>query len=238
MRHHPLTIGFVLGGFMIGAIILPVRAEDQPGDQKAAAPSTRPAEGGLQFPVLERLRSAAEELKLTDDEKAKVEKMFDDAKSQLKEARASASGDRQEAARKSRQVFAELRQNLMAALDDDQKAEFRTKLQTLFTSRGGAGRAGGGEIMNRLRTALESLNLSGDQKRQIKDVLESAEKKAKDLREKSQDGDQDAREKLGTILRDARKSISEILTDHQKQQLQDALQQPTTRPKASQNSDQ
>lgn len=234
MRVQRISICLLSAGLLIGAIALPSQADDQPGDQKAANPASRPAGGGLQFSILQRLRSAVDELKLTDDQKGKIDKVFDDARSQLKEARDSANGDRQEAARKSRQVLTSLRENLMTALDDGQKAELRTKLQTLFTARG----AGGGDLIARLRTALEKLNLGGDQKRQIKDILESAEKKAKDLREKAQGGDQDAREKLGLILRDARQKIGEILTDHQKQQLQDALQQATTRPRARQNPNQ
>lgn len=234
MKLQRVSIGLFSAGLLIGAIALPSRADDQPGDRKAANPASRPAEGGLQFPILQRLRTAVDELKLNDDQKGKIDKLFDDARSQLREARDAANGDRQEVARKSRQVLTSLRENLMTALDDDQKAEFRTKLQTLFTARGGAG----GDMVARLRTALEKLNLGGDQKREIKDVLESAEKKAKDLREKAQGGDQDARGKLGAILRDTRQKIGEILTDDQKQQLQDALQQATTRPRARQNPDQ
>lgn len=219
-------------GLSMTTLALPARAEDQNPTQKTTSAATPPAEGGLQFPMLQRYRSAVDELKLSDDQKGKIDKMFDDAKSQLKEARDSASGDRQELGRKTRQVFTGLRQNLMAALDDDQKADLRRKLQSLFTPRAGAA---GGEVLGRLRTALESLNLSGDQKHQIKDVLEAAEKKVEGLREKAQGGDQDAREKLGTVLRDTRQKIGDILTEHQKQQLQDALQQSTTRPRAAQN---
>lgn len=213
----------IFAGLMIGGIALPARAEDQPADRKAS-PVTQPAEGGLQFPVLARLRSAVEELKLTDEQNGKIARLFEDARAQLKEARDSASGDRQEIGKKTRQVFNQLRNDLMASLDDDQKAELKAKLQSLSS-----GRNGGGDVIGRLRAALESLTLGGDQKRLIKDVLERGEKKIKDLREKAQAGDQDAREKVGSVMRDTRQKIGDILTEHQKQQLQDALQQPGER---------
>ena len=194
---------------------------------------TQPAEGGLQFPVLARLRSAVEELKLTDEQNGKIAKLFEDARAQLKEARDSASGDRQEISKKTRQVFNQLRNDLMASLDDDQKAELKAKLQSLFS-----GRNGGGDVIGRLRAALESLTLSGDQKRLIKDVPERGEKKIKDLREKAQAGNQDAREKLGSVMRDTRQKIGDILTEHQKQQPQDALQQPGERQRPAQSATQ
>jgi uncharacterized protein (DUF2267 family) len=215
-------------GLMLGSFVPPARADDEAKDQKTT-PAPPKGEGGLQFPMLQRFRSAVDELKLSDEQKGKVDTMFDDAKSQLKEARDTANGDRQEAGKKTREVFTKLRDNLMASLDDGQKAELKTKLQTLFSGGNGANNA-----VARLRTALEKLTLSGDQKRQIKELLESAETKSKDLREKAQGGDQDARDKLSALLRDTRQKVGDILTDSQKQQLQDALQQAGGRPKASQ----
>jgi Spy/CpxP family protein refolding chaperone len=231
MSGRTVLIALFSAGLVIAGVGPSARADDEPKDQKTTAAPPKSDEGGLQFPMLKRFRSAVDELKLSDDQKAKIDKMFDDAKSQLKEARDSANGDRQEIGKKSREVFTKLRDTLMTELTDDQKTELKTKLQTLFTGRG----AGGGDVIVRLRTALEKLNLSGDQKRQIKEVLESAETKAKDLREKAQGGDQDAREKLSMVMRDTRQKIGDILTDNQKQQLQDALQGGTPKPKPTEN---
>lgn len=232
MSSRTPLIALFFAGLLVAGIAPFARADDEPKDQKTTASPPKSDEGGLQFPMLQRFHSAVDELKLTDEQKGKIDKFFDDAKTQLKEARDSANGDRQEIGKKSREVFTKLRDTLMAELNDDQKTELKATLQTLFSGRAA------GDVITRLRTALEKLTLSGDQKHQIKELLDSAEAKAKDLREKVQGGDQDAREKLSTLMRDTRQKIGDLLTDKQKQELQDAMPQGAARPRANQNPNQ
>ena len=80
-------------------------------------------------------------------------------------------------------------------------------------------------MVGRLKTAIEKLNLTDEQKTKIHDLLEETGKKAKDLRAQAENGGTEGREKLRDLLTDTREKIGAILTDEQKKKLQESLQQ-------------
>jgi Spy/CpxP family protein refolding chaperone len=222
MRNRKLPVALFSASLMLGAMVLPAaRADDPPKeqtkDQKATtteAPS-RPENGGLQFAMLQRVRKAVDELKLSDEQKAKIDKMFTTAETELKEARESANGDRQAIAQKARETFNKLRDDLMSVLDEDQKQQLRSKLQTAAQR--------GGDLVARLRGAMEKLELNDDQKKKVRDLFEDAGKQARDLRDKARAGDQEARDKLRTLMQGTRQKLGDVLTEEQKQKLRDLL---------------
>jgi Spy/CpxP family protein refolding chaperone len=208
---------------LLGAIAIPVtRAEDPPNspsnDQKATTTEAppRPENGGLQFAMLQRVRKAVDELKLSDEQKAKIDKMFATADSELKSARNSADGDRRAVAQKARETFNKLREDLLSVLDGDQKQQLRDKLQTAAQ--------GGGDLVTRLRGAMEKLKLTDDQKKKVQDLFEDVARQARDLRDKAQAGDQDARDKFRTLMQDTREKLGTILSEEQRQKLRDLMQ--------------
>lgn len=222
MRKRMLPAMLFSAALVLGAIALTAaRAEDppnnSPSDQKPAGTDVppRPQNGGLQFAMLQRVRKAVDELKLSDEQKAKIDKIFATAESELKEARDSANGDRQAIAQKARETFNKLRTDLLPLLDEDQKQQLREKLQTAAQR--------GGDLVTRLRGAMEKLKLTDDQKKKVRDLFEDVGKQARDLRDKAQAGDQDARDKFRTLMQDTRQKLGDILTEEQRQKLQDLL---------------
>lgn len=227
MRNRMLPAMLFSAGLVLGAIALPAaRAEDPPkgpsNNEKAASTDAppRPENGGLQFAMLQRVRKAVDELELSDEQKAKIDKIFANAESELKEARDSANGDRPAIAQKARETFNKLRTGLLPILDEDQKQQLREKLQTAAQR--------GGDLVTRLRGAMEKLKLTDDQKKKVQDLFEDVGKQARDLRDKAQAGDQDARDKFRNLMQETREKLGNILSEEQRQKLRDLLRPPGT----------
>jgi Spy/CpxP family protein refolding chaperone len=221
MRIRTLHVSVLSAGLLFAGFTMTASAADDTPAPQAKGEKAAGGDSTQQFPLLKRFRSVVDELKLSDDQKAKVDKAFEEAQSQIKKVRDSAeSGDQQATAQKLREAYTTLRENVSAALTDEQKEQFKEKLQSMFR----AGGAGGGDI-TRLRSALEKLNLSDDQKTKVKELLEDTQTKAKDLREKAQGGDQDARDKLRTLVQDARQKLGDILTKDEMEKLKELMQQ-------------
>jgi Spy/CpxP family protein refolding chaperone len=222
MRSRTFSLSVLSAGLFLGGFMLPARAEDQPKEPPTTqngGPASPEARRG--FPMLDRFRAAVSELKLSDEQKGKIDTMFEDAQSQLKKIREGASGERQELLKKTMEVFGKLRKDVAGVLDDDQKEKLKGKFEKLF-QRGGAA---GGDMVGRLKAAIEKLNLTDEQKTKIHDLLEEAGKKAKDLRAQAENGGTEARDKLRDLLTETREKIGVILTEEQKQKLQESLQQ-------------
>ena len=137
MRSRTFSLSILSAGLMLGGLTLPVWAEDHPKEP----PTTQnggPAnpEGRRGFPMVDRFRAAVAELKLSDEQKGKIDTMFEDAQSQLKKIREGASGERQEILKKTMEVFGKLRKEVAGVLDDGQKEQLKAKLEKLF-QRGG-----------------------------------------------------------------------------------------------------
>jgi len=231
VRIRTLSISVLSAGLLLGGLTLTTaRADDQPKEQ-SSTPGTNPSspDGRRGFPMLERVRAAVDELKLSDDQKGKVDKMFEDAQSQIKKMREEGTGERQGMMKKTREIFEKLREDIGGVLTDDQKEQFKSKFEKLFQRGGAAGSgtagAGAGEMVSRLKSALEKLNLSDDQKTKVHELFEETTKKAKDLHAQAENGGTDAREKLRDLMKDTHEKLSTILTDDQKQKLQESMQE-------------
>jgi Spy/CpxP family protein refolding chaperone len=222
MRNRVFSVSLLSAGLVLGGLTFSVaRAEDQPKEQ--TTPKERPVngEGRQGFPMLDRFHEAVNELKLNDDQKSKIDKMFEDARSQMKKLREEAAGDREAVAKKAREMFEKLRENIASVLNEDQKEQLKEKLQKAFQR----GAAAGGDMAGRLKAAIEKLSLSEEQKTKVHDLLEDTNKKAKDLRSQAENGGQEAREKLRELMQETREKLGNILSDEQKQKLQETLQQ-------------
>lgn len=214
-----IHVAALFAGVSLGSYFLPLAIADDAPSKSAAA--SQPS--ASKFPLLDRLRSTINELNLTDEQKPKVDKAFEEAQAKIQKIRENPDADRQEMGQKLREVYTALRENIGAILTDEQREQLRTKLAQVF--RGAAGAGAAGDPIARLRTAVESLELADDQKPKVRRVFEDAIGQSKDLRQQIQSGDNGARDKLRTLIGDTRDKITEILTDDQKQKLREALQQ-------------
>ncbi len=129
---------------------------------------------------------------------------------------------------KIRGVLSGLRRNIASVLTDEQKTQFQQKLQELRQNMPGGQRGG---LVQRLHNAIQQLDLTQDQKSQIKQVFEDARDKFQQIREEA-DGDmQQVRQQGRQLAQDIRTKLQSILTPQQQQKLQDLLKQdrgPTT----------
>lgn len=105
------------------------------------------------------------------------------------------------------------------------------KLRTLLvaTSLAAAlafGQAGAGpNPEQRLQRLAGQLNLTDDQKTQIKPILENEASQMKAVREDSSLSREDRMQKMQTIMADSRSKISPILNDDQKKKLEEMKSQ-------------
>ncbi len=83
----------------------------------------------------------------------------------------------------------------------------------------GRGQRGGGPLMK----ALQSLELSADQKEKLKPILKENGEKSKALREDTTTEGKDKREKMKALMDETLGKIKPILTDAQNKQLEEAL---------------
>ena len=76
------------------------------------------------------------------------------------------------------------------------------------------------EVLERLKAALEKLDLTADQKAKIKAIVADTRTKLQALRAEAKSGGTDQiREKAKAIIKDAREQIAAVLTPEQKAQL-------------------
>lgn len=88
------------------------------------------AAGGNRGQLGERLKETLEKLDLTDDQKAKVKPIMEDARKKMEELRAEAqSGDRAKVREKAMEVMQDVRTKLQDVLTPDQQQKFREMMQ-------------------------------------------------------------------------------------------------------------
>lgn len=221
-----------------------------------AEPTTQPAEdrprpalgaGGRGEMLFGRFREAIADLNLTDDQKAKIKDIFDDAKEKL------TAMEPQERQQKFRGAMMDLREKLTAVLTEEQAGKLREKLER---GRGPGGRPGSaprpdqpeqmnqpansgtqvglrtGEMMERLNAAIEHLELSGEQKRQIQSIVDEGKQQLTELRSKFQSGEVQAdaaRTESQRIFAEIRDQLSGVLSKDQQQKLRDEIQKARER---------
>src|SRR5262249_42450622 len=79
--------------------------------------------------------------------------------------------------------------------------------------------------LDRIRDLLEKLNLTEDEKTQIKTIMEDAREKIKPLLESDKGDREKLRTDVGPIVKDTIKKISDVLTEEQKKKLHELLEE-------------
>jgi Spy/CpxP family protein refolding chaperone/peroxiredoxin len=225
-------------------IVLPisgvVRAAEKP--KPAAAPPVQGERPGLQ--MLERIRFSLGELKLSDEQKTKVDAIFRNARLGLESLRTEVQAlEPQERMERVGEFFRDVRNELAAVMNDEQRAKLDEKLMearqamrgkfagattTAPAPRDGAMRPG--EMLERLRDAVTKLDLTVGQKEQIRSLVDEAQGKGEALREEMRAGGQNVREKGRQLLEESRRKVDAILTPAQQQKLGELMAAPATRP--------
>ena len=212
----------VSAGLSAWAAAAPVARAGEPAKE---SPSTQPSPALDSSPWLRLMRSALDDLNLSDQQRQKIDGFFIEADKGLKQAREDAGDDRRQLVQKTHEVLLKLREKVSSVLSDEQKETLRDQLL----------RQAPAEIINGLKSAVEKLDLSAEQKQKVRDIMADAQGEARQLGNTVQAGTQQARDKWRTLVQETRNKLERVLTDAQKQQLHERPQPP--QPEQNQNGD-
>ncbi|WP_428940495.1 deiodinase-like protein [Fontivita pretiosa] len=190
--------------------------------------------------VLERLRELLDELQLSDQQKADIEAILQEARQKWRAmAQELRDADPQLRFERGRQFVQELIGRIKSKLSDAQAEKLERHLQELReriaareAGRGpGAatqpGLAGPGPritaALERLRQVVDQLELSDQQKQQIRQLFADTRRKIAEIREQARQDLQEAREQLQAVMQQLREQLSQILTEEQRARLRELL---------------
>ncbi|MCC7350243.1 MAG: hypothetical protein IT446_06710 [Phycisphaerales bacterium] len=178
--------------------------------------------------MLDRMHETINSLDLSADQKTKVDAIFTQAKSDFEALQEKWKKDDvkpRDRMKEGREFMKALNQKIEAVLTDQQKETLKQKRQEMMKQRGEKGakgdRQGPPPMLERLRHALDQLNLTDDQKQKVKTVLDETRDKLKALHEESAGDRQAMQEKGRKIIENAREQIISILTPEQKEKLKE-----------------
>ncbi|MGB2628067.1 MAG: hypothetical protein WAK20_14870 [Candidatus Acidiferrum sp.] len=105
-----------------------VSAVAMPKQDPTTAPATQQGMTPKQS-QRERLKTAVDELNLTDDQKAKLGPIFDDAKTKSEAVRGDSTLSAEEKKAKMKEITTDLHAKVHAVLTPDQRAQLKEKMQ-------------------------------------------------------------------------------------------------------------
>ena len=161
--------------------------------------------------MLQRLKDRLADLKLTDEQKTKVEALITKTAEEVKATETKLQ--------ESMQAFAK---DLEAILDEEQLK----KAKELTRQGQGPMGMGGGQMIQRMQDAAAKLDLTAEQKEKLKTAFDTLKEDAKELLEKNRNDPQAMREAMRDLMDRARTKAQDILTPEQAQKLRDALRPP------------
>ena len=236
-----------LGLLSVGLVVSTAQAAAQPGKSDQAQQGKgnqnqgelrqrqggRGGGGGQRDPKaqVERMKERilnATELNLTAEQKTKIGEIFTKAATEVQtKAQAWESLQGQERRTQVRQYMDTLTSQVREALNETQRPQFDRMLQDF---RGGRGGFGGGRFLERSREAVNKLDLTDDQKKQVEALYKETQEKMDALRNQAgqnnaQPGQGGGRGRFREVFQAHREKLMEILTPEQEQRLEELLPQ-------------
>jgi Spy/CpxP family protein refolding chaperone len=202
------SIFLALGLASASLFALSARAADEPPAKPAV-----PADASLKGPLatLARFKSAVYDVKLTNEQKAKIDPLFASAKDDLKSLESTA--DEKERAAKSRALLNKLKTDVSEELTNEQKLSVLKAMAP----------PGPGAMIDRIKEQLNNpeMKLTDEQKTKLDAVLDDTKAKLEDLKTqvKSGGGAKEASAKAHEILVEMRGKLTEILSPDQQAHL-------------------
>jgi len=202
--------------------------------------------------IIQRYKRAVAQLDLTGDEQSKVDGVFDTANQRGLELSQTLAGAQPEDRYQLLRGFAkQIRQDLAAVLTEDQMSNLDQKIGQGAGQRNGAqrnaatqnaakpndapppadqttsdqrpaGRQNGG--FQYVQQSLDKIDLSDDQKQQVKDLLAATRAKLTEIRNNAAGG-ADVQQDLQQVRKDMRQKLQTILSPDQMQAFTDAMRQ-------------
>ena len=197
----------------------------------APAPTTQGQGPGM---MLDRARAALDELKLTPEQKTRVDTIFKEARAELEQMRTQLeSMDVRERMAEAREFFEGVRADLAFVLTPEQRQQMQQKFEQLRQSAGpgGAGAMPPPAVLaERLREAIPQLTLSDEQAQRVKALFDDVRPRGEALRQQIETGDAEARQKARELGEETRQKLREILTPQQQEKLRELMQRPMSPP--------
>jgi Spy/CpxP family protein refolding chaperone len=165
--------------------------------------------------VVEHLRQIVEGLNLTPDQRTKTDAILDKAQEQMTGLRGQLRDmDPQARADKLREVIGGAAQQIAAELTPEQKTQFQSRVDEMRSTAASGAR---GQLLDRVRSAIGSMDLTDDQKAKVTSLLDDTSKKVGEAVAQGQPP-RDAMQAL-------REQLTQILTPDQLQTLREKMQQ-------------
>jgi Iodothyronine deiodinase len=215
MRIRPLLMMICAG--LIGLAAIAAQADRVAGTGRHLRP----------YAIIDRFKQAVTHITLSDDEKPKVDKIFEDASNQADELARRTEGPTLAERQQALGDFArQLRQNLSQVLTVGQMETVQLYLGPGASSRPTADSftGTGGGLFADLPKAIAKLDLTPDQQQQIKDLMASTRQKLQDMRAQTDNGGL-IRSQVQQFRQDLRTKLQAILTPDQMQTLMQNLEQ-------------
>lgn len=211
---------------------------DKPSDGNKPAtgdkPGARPAAGRFEpAAILERVQTAVNDLKLSEEQKTKVEEAVTKAKKAFETLTKDTAAEGRDRLQSVTKVMGELKDSLTGTLNEEQFKMLMEKVpmfgRLVNRPAGDTGRPGAeagaqrANLQRAMTAAMEKLNFTEEQKTKIKALNDQFETKYKALAEETK-GDRAALgEKIRPMMEERRKQMQEILSSEQGQKLQEEV---------------
>lgn len=195
--------------------------------------------------VIERLQEVAADLDLSAGQKAAIRGVFDQVPAKVRElAEQTRDLEPRERVARFRELMADVRTQIEAQLTDTQKQAFAQKIDEAraqfeserkerraagdpATPKADARKRGGSDrqspLIDRLASAVNSLDLASEQKTQVEKVLTGLRDEVQKARTDNAGNPQAIREQVRPAVDEARKAIGQILTREQRALLREKL---------------
>lgn len=197
-----------------GALSLPLRARAQTTKDKAPAKPAAP-EGATAR--RERLQQIATELKLTDEQKEKIQTLVRDRMEKLRALRQDNTLSQPEKKEKLKAAGEAMAAEIKKMLTPEQFANWKEKMGQMFGQGQGP--------RERVQEAIKELNLTEEQKEKLKGVYQGSIEKLRDLRQDSNLSLQEKLEKLKAMRKEIEPEVKKAMDAAQYEKWQKSVDQ-------------
>jgi Spy/CpxP family protein refolding chaperone len=188
------------------------------------APPPRPG------PLLDRLPQLLDDFELTPEQRRQVEDAIEEARQEIQALRREVPDllPRERVARID-ELVRELRDEVMAALDSDQRERLRRRidrLQERWRETAPAREQISGRMLQRLRESMRQLELTPEQREEIDQILSQAREQMQEMQQHLEEEMHRRREEIRQLFEQTREDLHDVLTPEQRQRLRDLLPPP------------
>ena len=204
-----MKTAMTLAALLLGSTTGLIAQESKPAPE-VRAPTTRP------FPrVGAAVEQALAQLDLTPEQRQTIQPIMDDARGKLQAAR------EQQDTESARTIIRDAVMKASETLTPEQRAKLRELMQN-------APQLNAFDPIRRIENAMRTLDLSEQQKTQVKELLDSYRPQFEEIRKQTGDDRQTAAQQARPMIQELRQKLIAILTPEQTEKLRSLIERPGT----------